>query len=98
MMLPPTVAMFLICGDAVSDAACAMADGQRLGRQHLFIRHQKRRGRVARAVEVGLRGLLRQGAAEKTGNLFRLAHIDAQHLGVGIRAAHERGVGHVGKL
>ncbi len=25
MMLPPTVAMFLICGDAVSDAACAMA-------------------------------------------------------------------------
>ena len=23
-MLPPTVAMFLICGDAVSDAACAM--------------------------------------------------------------------------
>lgn len=24
-MLPPTVAMFLICGDAVSDAACAMA-------------------------------------------------------------------------
>ena len=80
------------------DDGHTVADGQRLGRQHLFIRHQKRRGRVARAVEVGLRGLLRQGAAEKTGNLFRLAHIDAQHLGVGIRAAHERGVGHVGEL
>jgi len=25
MMLPPTVAMLRICGDAVSDAACAMA-------------------------------------------------------------------------
>ena len=97
-MLPPTVAMFLICGDAVSDAGHAVADGQRLGRQHLFIRHQKRRGRVARAVEIGLRGLLRQGAAKKTGNLFRLARINAEYLGVGIRAAHERGVGHVGEL
>ena len=80
------------------DDGHAVADGQRLGRQHLFIRHQKRRGRVARAVEVGLRGLLRQGAAEVSGNLFRLAHIDAQNLGVGIRAAHQRGVGHVGEL
>ena len=43
-MLPPTVAMFLICGDAVSDDGHAVADGQRLGRQHLFIRRQKRRG------------------------------------------------------
>lgn len=96
-MLPPTVAMFLICGDAVSDDGHAVADGQRLGRQYLFIRHQKRRGRVARAVEVGLRGLLRQGAAKKTGNLFRLAHIDAQNLGMGIRAAHQRGVSHIGQ-
>ena len=80
------------------DDGHAVADGQRLGRQHLFIRHQKRRGRVARAVEVGLRGLLRQGAAEVSGNLFRLAHIDAQNLGMGIRTAHERGVGHVGEL
>ena len=80
------------------DDGHSVADGQRLGRQHLFIRHQKRRGRVARAVEVGLRGLLRQGAAEVSGNLFRLAHIDAQNLGVGIRAAHQRGVGHVGEL
>ena len=79
------------------DAAAVLHDVAADGGD-VFIRHQKRRGRVARAVEVGLRGLLRQGAAEKTGNLFRLAHIDAQHLGVGIRAAHERGVGHVGKL
>ena len=97
-MLPPTVAMFLICGDAVSDDGHAVADGQRLGRQHLFIRHQKRRGRVARAVEVGLRGLLRQRAAEIPRHLLRLAYINAQHLSVGIRAAHERGAGHVGKL
>lgn len=80
------------------DDGHTVADGQRLGRQDLFIRHQKRGGRVARAVEVGLRGLLRQGAAEVSGNLFRLAHIDAQNLGMGIRAAHQRGVGHVGKL
>ena len=93
-MLPPTVAMFLICGDAVSDDAHAVADGQRLGRQHLFIRHQKRRGRVARAVEIHLRRLLRQRAAEIPRHILRLRRVDAQHLCMRIRAAHQLCIHH----
>ena len=75
------------------------AVAQRLGLQgqHRLILHEQRGGRVARAVEIVLGYLLRQQAAQITGHLLRLAHINAQHLGPGIGAAYQRRISHVGQ-
>ena len=90
-MLPPTVAMFLICGDAVSNDGHAVADGQRFGRQHLFIRHQKRRGRVARAVEVGLRGLLDLRVARAAAEIAGHGGVDLLARGMGVAVEQRLG-------
>ena len=78
-----------------SDDGHAVAEHQRLVSQHLFICHQQWGRRVARTVEIFLRRFLRQGTAEVAGDLLRLARINAKYLGVGMGAAHQRGIRHV---
>ena len=73
----------------------AVAEHQRLVGQHLLICHQQWGRRVARTVEIFLRRFLRQGTAEVAGDLLRLARINAEYLGVGMGAAHQRGIRHV---
>ena len=57
----------------------AVSEHQRLVSQHLLVRHQQRRRRISRAVEVCPRGLLRQCTAKVTRNGLCLTCINTEH-------------------